>query len=39
MEEVRKSMNTSTQPKPMDDISTSTVLGGEIGAGGLGGKI
>jgi hypothetical protein len=39
MEEIRKSMNTSTQPKPMDDITTSTVLGGEIGAGGLGGKI
>ena len=39
MEEVLKTMNTNTQPKPMDDITTSTVLGGEIGAGGLGGKI
>jgi hypothetical protein len=39
MTEVLKTMNTDTKPKPMDDITTSTVLGGEIGAGGLGGKI
>ena len=40
MEEIRRTMNTQdVKPKPMDDISTSTVLGGEIGAGRLGGKI
>lgn len=39
MEEIRKTMNTDNSPKPMKEFSGDTHMGGEIGAGGLGGKI
>jgi hypothetical protein len=40
MEEIRKTMNTQdVNPKPMKEFSGDTHLGGEIGAGRLGGKI